>query len=66
MSHYSPEAVARKWSVSVDTVYRLLNRNELHSFRVGRRRVVLEESVLAYERGETSKLAEVIPLHANH
>lgn len=62
MTHYTPEQVATRWAVSTTTIYRLLARNELHSFKVGRRRVVLEDSVEAFERGGAGV---VVPLRRN-
>jgi len=54
---FSAADLAERWGIHLNTVWDMLNRGELASFRVGRQklyRVTLAE-VLRYESGERQK-----------
>lgn len=46
--HLSPETVAQRLSVSLDTVYRLCQRKQIASYQVGRRRIIPESAIIEY------------------
>lgn len=49
----SPGAVAKRWDVSRQTIYNLMSRGKLHSFRVGAKRLIPWSEIERIERGET-------------
>jgi excisionase family DNA binding protein len=59
--HLSPEQVASRTSLSVDTIYRLCRDNRLPSRRIGRRRIISETDVVEFLE-QDSTLAPVIEL----
>ena len=46
--YLSPETVAQRLSLSVDTVYRLCRDEKISSYRVGRRRIIPESSIMEF------------------
>lgn len=49
---YSPEDLAQEWKVSLLTIYKLLNRNKIPHFRVGRAYRIPQKYLESYMRRE--------------
>ena len=47
----SPKAVARELGVSIQTIYNLVSRGELHALKVGRQYRILRSELDAFKEG---------------
>jgi len=51
---YTPEELAERWACNLETVYRMIARSELRTFRVGRMLRITAAEVSRYESGQTA------------
>lgn len=50
---YSPAALARRWDCCRQTIYNMIDDDQLHSFKVRNRRLIPFSEIERIERGDT-------------